>query len=101
MNAGGLPSYNKKVPIVLRIDSSVGVHGCRSISRTNSKLLEDVLNERASLANGVEVAVFAIGIGHAIGIHHGCVHAPLKTVGMVGNAGDRPIRIAGAALGVG
>jgi hypothetical protein len=60
-----------------------------------------MLNEGASLANGVKIAVFTIGINHTVGVNHSRVHAPFKTVRMVGNAGDRPIGIARATLGVG
>ena len=60
-----------------------------------------MLNEGASLADGVEIAVFTVGINHAICVHHRCVHAPFKTVGMVGNAGYAAVRIARAAQGVG
>src|SRR5262245_49186914 len=96
-----LSSYNKKMPIVLGIDPSIAVDRSRSIGCANGKLLEDVLNQNTALADGVEVAVFAVGVDRTVGIHHSGVHAPLKAVGMVGNTGDCPIRIACAALGVG
>ena len=69
--------------------------------QANGKLLEDMLNEGASLSNGVEIAVFTVGINHTICVHHGRVHAPLKAIGMVGNASNGSVRIARATLGVG
>src|SRR6476646_4411987 len=91
----GLSSYDKKMPIILGVNSSRAVQGSGSIGRANGELLEDVLKHHASLANGVEVSIFAVGVDGAVGVHHRGVHAPLKAVGMVGNAGDAPIGIAG------
>src|ERR1051326_7973160 len=96
-----LSAHDEEVPIVLRVDSSVVVHGCGRISRTDGKLLEDVLNKGPSLSDSVEISVFTVGIDHAICINHGRVHAPLKTVRVVRNTGQAAVRIARAALGVG
>jgi len=82
------------MPIVLGVDSSFAVQRSGSVGRSNGELLEDALEHDATLSNSIEISIFAIGIDHAIGIHHGSVHAPLKTIGMVGNAGNGPIRVA-------
>src|SRR5580765_4017551 len=89
------------MPIVLGVNPSIAVNGSGSISRANGELLEDVLNQDAALPDSVEVAVFAIGINHAVRIHHCSVHAPFKAVRIGSLAADGPIRIASAALGVG
>src|SRR5258708_11841135 len=86
--------------IVLRIDPAVVVQRGRSISGANGELLEDVLNQDTSLPNSVEVTVFTVGVDCAVGIHHGGIHAPLKAVRVVGNAGNRSISITGTGLSV-
>src|SRR5262249_16571051 len=97
----GLSPYNKEMPVVLGVNPAVVVDGSWRIGCTNGQLLEDTLNLHTSLPDGVEIAVFAVGVDHAVSVYHRGIHAPLKAVGMVGNARDGAVGIAGAALGVG
>src|SRR5882672_1554725 len=89
------------MPIVSGVNSSIAIERSGRVRRAYGQLLEDVLHQDAALANCVEVTVFTVGIDHAVPVHRSGIHAPFKTVGMVGDAADRPVRIAGATLRVG
>src|SRR5258708_113517 len=94
----GLSSCDEEMPVVLGVNPSRAVQGRGSIGRAKGELLEDLLNQDTSLANRVKISIFAVGVDRSVRVHHGGIHAPFKSVGMVGNAGDGPIGIASAAL---
>src|SRR6266481_2005489 len=87
-----LPADNKQMAVVLGIYPSFGVQRGRRVRRSDGQLLEDALQEDASLADGVQVAVFAVGVYHAVGIDDGRVHAPFEAIRMVGLATERTVR---------
>src|SRR5260370_585896 len=97
----GLFADDEQPAVVLRVDPPFGIHRGRRIGGADGELLEDALQEDAALPNGIEVAVFAVGIDHAISVHDSGVHAPLEAVGMVRLATQRAVRVPGAALRVG
>src|SRR5438477_11444568 len=101
---GGKPllPHNKQNALVLAVDLAVAAHGSRRVSRSQRQLLEDPLLQGATRVYGIQIAVLAVSVNHAVGIHRVAVHAPLEPFRMcVRDAGDRPIRLAGATIVVG
>src|SRR5258708_111520 len=76
-----LPAYDEQVTVILGVNSPPGIHRSRRISGADGQLLEDALHEDTSLPDRVQVAVFTIGVYHAVSIHDGRSHAPLDIIG--------------------
>src|SRR5580704_15415542 len=93
-------SNNKQVSVVLGIDFSVPAKRSRSVGCADGELLEDFLLQDSALTDCVQVAVFAVGVHRSVPIHYWSVDAPLEAMGMIGDAGQRTIRVSCTALGI-
>jgi hypothetical protein len=91
---------HEKMAVILRVDPPVAVQRSRRVSRAQSKLLEYLPCQNAALPYGIEISILAVGVDYAIGIHYNGIYAPLKSIWMIGNAGNRAVGIARAALGI-
>src|ERR1017187_6945351 len=58
---------HEQMSVVLRIDLAVAADGCRGVRRAEGQLLKDLIDERPALRDGEQVAVFAVGVHHAVG----------------------------------
>ena len=58
-------------------------------------------NASVALRNHVEVPIFAVRVNISVGIHRRHVDAPLKSIGVIGNAAHRSVGVAVATLSVG
>ena len=78
--------HDEKYTIILRIDPAAEIDGHGCIGRTGCQVLEYILDQCSALSNGVEIAIFAVRVDHAIQVHYRRIHAPLKAVRMGGVA---------------
>src|SRR5436853_1240903 len=91
---------------VLRVKPSIwsdrerGVRGSkREIQEVDAaRVAEDA---GVSLRDDIEVSFFAVGVDIAVRIHGGHVDAPLESVGVIGDAGQRAVWVAMTALRIG
>src|SRR5260370_7050800 len=89
------------MPCVLRVNLSICANRNGSVGGTERELLEDLLLEGAPLVDCEKVAILAIAVDDAVCVDGRSVDTPLERVGMIGDAGDGPIRFAAAAQRVG
>ena len=94
-------SDDEDSPEVLRVDPAGGVDRKRGVGRPNRPIQEDFLLQRPVPADGVEEAIFAVGVDDARGVDRRLVDAPLEAVGMIRDTGDRAVRVPLTAQGVG
>ena len=62
--------------------------------------MKDLLLQRAALVNRKQVSVFTVRINNAVGVNRRAVDTPFESVGMIRDAGDRPVGVSCAAQGV-
>src|SRR5436853_3337514 len=63
---------------VLRVDLAIRAERGRRVGRAQRQLLEDFLAQSASVIDGKQVAIFAVGIDQALRINRKLVDAPLE-----------------------
>src|SRR5881397_3663794 len=68
---------HKQMAGVLRVNFSVTAQRRRRVSRAQRQLLEDLLLQGPTLVDREQVAVFAVGVDHAVGVNRRSVDAPL------------------------
>src|SRR5712692_6150789 len=93
--------YHEQVTGVLAVNLAVWAHRSGRVRRSQRQLLEDLLLQSSSLVDGVQVAILAVDVDHAIGVYGVAVDTPFKAVRMVGDAGDGAVGIASATFRVG
>src|SRR5262249_39205797 len=95
---------NKQRSLVFCIHLSIGTDRERSVSCAKREIQKQILPECSTLVDGIDIAIFTVGVHHSITVHHRCVDAPLEpnvhplVSGTVGDTRDAAIRIASACL---